>query len=186
MSLTAVLFIFIGLFLSIVLMRLKDLANRKKACFKMYAVRDSLILLVAENKLNEDSKVFQYYYKRVNSLLAHAPNIGMDDVAQSLIKTSNGDFEKALKKSENELKEILKLREVESPEVREVISQYYSVSRFMIFAHSNLLRLVYITFIRGGLLTHYLTKWLPIKFMNQIKVLQYTDQETSLLKNYHA
>ena len=82
------------------------LAQREGASFQMYKVRDDFVYLVASNVVTETDPVFRYYYKRINSVLSMAPNVGVDDLLYALFDDSN-NFDKSLEKSVKEAKKIL-------------------------------------------------------------------------------
>ena len=124
----------------------------------MYAVRDELVFLVAQDKIQEHSRVFQYYYKRINILLQQAPNIGLDDmVNQLLISKQNSKLD--LEQTKLEVEELLQLKELECEEIRAAIQDYYEVSKEMILAHSSYINLLFLIFLKGGLLKHYTKKF---------------------------
>ncbi len=175
------IFIFIGFCFSVFLYYLKKSAYRKSVTFRMYAVRDEFVFLVAQNKISEDSKVFQFYYKRINALLSHAPNIGLDDVLHSLIKMKENNLEGSLKKAIKEAEEIMKLRELECSEVRGAIKSFYVVSQDMMLAHSSTIRFMYFVFIRGKLF-RYCHKILPSQIVATLKAIQFAEQEKSHLQ----
>ena len=58
-----IVFITLGTVLAIFFAYLRYKTQKKIALYKLYAVRDELICLVAEDKISEDSPIFQYYYK---------------------------------------------------------------------------------------------------------------------------
>lgn len=149
---TLIIFILIGFLVASFLYYLKNKVSRKSASYKLYAVRDELICLVAENKLSENGRIFQYYYKRINILLEQAPNVGLDDAMHSfLYLNSSSSFEKSLEEAERRASEMLKLVEKESEEVSELIANYYMASKCMILAHSNIVRMIYILSVKYAL-----------------------------------
>lgn len=193
-------FIVLSLIVTLFMSSLKRKAYRKKMVFKMYAVRDDFILSVAKGQLTEDSKVFQYYYKRINLLLQEAPNIGVDDMIKKMMVLKKGgkstapNFEKAQKEAES----ILKQKELEIDEVRTAVKNYYLVSNDMIFAHSSLTNMVFLTFIRSGFLKRRTLKFLnalplfirdliPINTKNIFLATEMFAEEASSLKHHkHA
>jgi len=182
----ATFFIFIGLLIAGALSFAKKKVLRKAACFRLYKVRDDLVCLVAEEKLNEDSKIFQYYYKRTNGLLNHAPNIGLDDLLESifLIKR-NGNLEKAVQKVKKETEDIAGLKELKDPEVRAVVVDYYNASREMILAHSSIFRYLYIGLVRG-VITPQLEKLLPTTTQYALRVAKFANDEAKIMSDPHC
>ena len=145
-------FLSIGLLFLALFHYLKNKVLRKSASYKLYAVRDELICLVAENKLSENSRIFQYYYKRVNLLLEQAPNVGLDDAMHSfLYLQSDSSFEQSLEEAERRANEMLGLIENETEEVSDIIANYYMASKCMILSHSSLVRMIYIFSVKYAL-----------------------------------
>jgi|APTNR8051073442_1049403.scaffolds.fasta_scaffold05944_6 hypothetical protein len=180
---TATFFIFVGLFIAGTLFFAKKKVLRKAACFRLYKVRDDLVCLVAEEKLSENSRVFQYYYKRTNSLLNHAPNIGLDDVLESifLIKKS-GNLEKAVQRAKKEAEDILILKELEDTEVRAIVADYYKASREMILAHSSMFRFLYLGIIKG-VISPRLENLLPTTTQYALKVAKFANDEAKIMSS---
>lgn len=144
-----IIFLSLGLLLAALFRHLKNGAIRKEASYKLYAVRDDLICLVAEDKLSENSRIFEYYYKRINLLLESAPNVGLDDAMNGFLFLQNSkSFDHSLKEAKRRADEMLSLVENESDEVSEVIASYYSASKFMMLAHSSIVRMIYIAFVK--------------------------------------
>lgn len=121
-------------------------AIRLKAQYKLYAVRDELIYLVASGSLREEDAVFNFYYKRINALLAQTPNVGLDDLLQYIFnyKNNNNDFEKQILKAKKDADEILDNPSMKKEEVRIAIAQYYLALNDLILAHSSITRMVYL------------------------------------------
>jgi autonomous glycyl radical cofactor GrcA len=182
----ATFFIFVGLLIAGTLFFAKKKVLRKAACFRLYKVRDDLVCLVAEEKLNEDSRVFQYYYKRTNNLLNHAPNIGLDDLLESifLIKR-NGNLEKAVQKVKKEADDISSLKELKDPEVRAVVVDYYNASREMILAHSSIFRLLYIGLIKGVISPQF-ENLLPSTTQYALRVAKFANDEARTMADPHC
>lgn len=138
---------------------MRSLIRRQEARYGLYRVRDDLVGLVAAGKLDEESKVFNYYYKRINSSLESIPVYGLDQALVAYISFKDSEtFRKLLS---TEQKETLKIvSEVSSldPAVSAVIVDFYSANKKMLLAHSSLIRLLY------GVLS---SNWLPM----QIKTL---------------
>ena len=145
-------FIFVGLVFVFVFRRLRNSAIRKSASYQLYSVRDELICLVAEGRLDEKSRVFQYYYKRVNLFLDTAPNVGLDHAMESFLYLKNSkDFEASLSEAKKRADEMLGLVESEGAEVSQIVANYYSSSKNMMLAHSSILRMLYIVYVKSPL-----------------------------------
>lgn len=183
MSTTFIVFGALGLLLAIVFHHLKSGAIRKEASYKLYSVRDDLICLVAEGKLEESNRIFEYYYKRINLLLEKAPNVGLDDAMNGfLYLQSSRDFEHSLKEAKRRAEEMLALVENEPPEVSEVISNYYSASKFMMLAHSSLVRMIYIALVKSPC-KRFAKKIIPEQASRIIKAVNFADNEAHQFKD---
>lgn len=158
---------------------LKKRTARKVATFHLYSVRDDLICLVAEGKLEENSKIFQYYYKRINMILKHAPNVGLDDAMRAFITINrNSSFDKSLDKANKETKEMFKVvsEGKETEEVRNVIANYYSAAKHMMLAHSSVSVMLYLLLIKSPVSK--LTQKIASKSTNDlIKMVNFVEEE---------
>lgn len=120
-------------------------SSRLRAKFKLYEIRDKLILLVAQEKLSEDNPIFVHFYHRVNSIIGDIPFIGLDDVLHAVL-TFNGskDYKNAIKKTEAKLERLLKDPSLENAEVRAVVRDYLSAVEYTIIVHSSWMRVFYL------------------------------------------
>jgi len=144
-----IVFIALGTVLALFFAYLRYKTQKKIALYKLYAVRDELICLVAEDKISEDSPIFQYYYKKINLLLKSAPNVGLDDaMAAFLDLQSNKGFDQSLKEAVRCANEMLTLVESEPEEVGLIVAIFYSASKYIMLAHSSFLRMFYIYFFK--------------------------------------
>ena len=174
---TLIIFLLIGLLFAIFIYYLKNKVIRKSASYKLYTFRDELICLVAENKLSENSRIFEYYYKRVNLLLEQAPNVGLDDAMHSFLYLQNSSsFEQSLAEAERRANEMLGLVENETEEVSELIANYYMASKYMILAHSSLVRMIYIFSVRYTL-NNFLKKVVNKATCETLKAISFADKE---------
>ncbi|WP_288130373.1 hypothetical protein [Microbulbifer sp.] len=138
-----------GLALAFLFRHLRGQVARREAKYKLYAVRDELICLVAEEKLEENSKIFQFYYKRINLLLDRAPNVGIDDSIDIFLQLKgNKDFARSLREAHRRAEEMLDLVEKESKEVSDVIANFYAASKHMMLTHSSVLNFLYVVLIK--------------------------------------
>jgi len=87
--------------------------------YKLFKIRDNLIHLVAENKLREDSFVFEYFYRAIDFFIKHTDQLTLKSVVEALRQAQNSGLDPSaaaeLKRVENELLQ-------ESAEVRSVVS----------------------------------------------------------------
>lgn len=170
------IFLLIGLFGAIWLYVGKKRIQRKAACFALYKVRDDLICLVAEGKLDESSQVFQYYYKRINNLLVAAPHVGHDDVQLSLIsQRNNKEFDKVLEQARREAESIRQLKEMRLEEVRQVVASHYKAVSQLMLAHSSLSRFLFLRLMHQRLLP-LLEKTLPALW-RELRIAKFADSE---------
>ncbi|ELA8132932.1 hypothetical protein [Vibrio parahaemolyticus] len=177
------LFSFLAFVVLFFLHNLKRKAYQKQMVYRMYAIRDELVLLVAKDKIQENSRVFQYYYKRINILLQHAPNIGLDDMVSQLISTKKSS-KVDLEQTKQEVEELLALKELECEEVRAAVQDYYEVSRDMILAHSSYIKLLFVIFVKGGLLKHYLKKFVPRDIKTTLQAVDFASKEADNFKQH--
>lgn len=103
--------------------------------FKMFDVRDRLILLVAKKVLDKDSIIFTLYYKRVNNMLRLTEKMHLEGIIQAITvdRTSKAEVDK-YNVYLNKIAESLKK---EPKEVREVIEEYYNNINEMLLINSN-------------------------------------------------
>lgn len=153
---------------------------RLRARFQMYRVRDNLVLLVANGTLKEDGRIFPMFYKRVNSCLVDDHPMGMDDLVDVILRSHNGDTrEELITEARRRLKEIQGDREAQNPEVRAVISGYYSALFSLLMAHSNVVRLLYkishIAFLSA--LDELLVKSVPKRVRNEMATVDFVVSE---------
>ena len=86
---TLLTFIVAGILFAFLFRKLRNNVIQKAACYKLYAVRDELVCLVAEDKLEASGRLFQYYYKRINRLLELAPDVGLDNAMDAFLFLQN-------------------------------------------------------------------------------------------------
>jgi hypothetical protein len=177
---TATIFVTVALLVSAFFYFARKRIQRRAACFALYKVRDDLICLVAEDKLDEESRVFQYYYQRANTFLSLVPKVGLDDAIESLISLKkNGDLERSIERSRRDIEDIQKLKEMQSGDVRSVVSGYYQAVLQMMIAHSSLSRVTYLH-LMDSKVTPLLDRVLP-KLSREFQVARFAAQESSAL-----
>jgi hypothetical protein len=179
MSEIALVFLLLGLLIILFFNHLFNKVRQTRSCYLMYEVRDDLISLVATGVLKEDSKVFNHFYKRVNSILSLAPKIGFDDILNSMISAGQYvDVEKGLKDAQKQLSKIENSKEMNIPEVQTVVGKYYCANAQMILAHSSLLRFIYLSekfrFIEFA--SH-----LPTRLKNKFKIFKFNMEKSNLI-----
>lgn len=180
---TLVIFLSLGLLIAALFHYLKNGAIRKSASYKLYSVRDDLICLVAEDKLSEDSRIFQYYYKRINILLERAPNVGLDDAMDAFLYLQHSkSFEQSLEEAGRRADEMFNLVENESDEVSEVIANYYTASKCMMLAHSSIIRILYIASVKYAL-TRFIKKVVSKEICEILKTVSFADKEANQFRH---
>lgn len=162
---------------------------RKKACFAMYAVRDDLVYLVASGKLDEDGHVFQHYYTRVNAILSAAPNIGLDNMLETIFTkwTTPQDFAEFLEQADQKAQRLFRDDAFNDAGVRCVIADYYSGVRNMILAHSSTLRMLYIVVrhLAGSMRKAFLRS-LPGEYGRALQAAEYANHEADIVRGAPA
>lgn len=156
---------------------------RLRARFNLYRVRDRLVLLVADDILEETSRVFTYYYKRVNNLLSDEHPLGMDDVLHVMFQNrKNGDFERALADSMKEAAKIAADPDAQNDKVRSVIADFYNGVGLLIISHSSILRLIYklSQFAVGAALEKVLARIVPQQIRHGMAAVSYAEKEAML------
>jgi len=153
---------------------------RMKASFNLYRVRDRFVLLAAQGILHEDSRVYKYYYIKINELLRDAPKVGLDDMLEVMFRhVRPGAFDLALQKSRKAAEALQKDPLVlNNGEVREAIADYYSAIISMILAHSSVVRLLFVLSKRFACSVS--SKLLNEESRRGLKVIDFADQEAKL------
>lgn len=151
-------------------------AARLRAQFGLFAVRDSLVLLVASGMIKEDNPVFEYHYKRVNTLLKAAPKIGIDDILHTVFNHPKEfkDFDKVLIETEARIKQLFDNPVMKEADVKRVVESYYRALETVLLTHSSFLRVVYYLTLMtsAGALAY-----LPTKFVNAAKTVSFVKSE---------
>jgi hypothetical protein len=175
---TLIIFTSVGIALAFLFRTLKNKAIQKSACYKLYSVRDDLICLVAEGKLEENGRLFQYYYKRINRLLELAPDVGLDNAMEAFLFLQNSSgFEHSLKEANRRADEMLELAQKENEEVSEVIANYYLASKSVMLAHSSILRMLYICFVKKPVFSFF-KNIIPKETYDVLKTVSFADEES--------
>jgi aspartate/methionine/tyrosine aminotransferase len=102
--------------------------------------------LVASDSLQEEGDVFKHYYNRVNALLQTAPNVGIDDILQAVFHDFNSskNFISTMEKVKLRVKKLQDSPEMQIPEVREAVAEFYKAVQMMVLSHSSIVRVTYI------------------------------------------
>jgi hypothetical protein len=158
------------------------LAQRENASFKMYKVRDEFVYLVASDVMTETDPVFSYYYKRINSILAMAPNIGIDDVLHAIFNNAS-DIDRAIEKTRKEVEKIMSSPSAQNEDVKRAMESYYICIKQMMLSHSSILRIIFILAKRFNPFKLALERLLPKNnsISEACKVMEYAEREVCVL-----
>jgi hypothetical protein len=165
------------------------LTLRKKACFAMYAVRDDLVYLVASGKLDEDGRVFRHYYDRVNAILSAAPNIGLDNMLETIFTkwTTPQDFAGFLDQADKKAQRLFRDAAFNDAAVRCAVADYCSGVRNMILAHSSTLRILYVVVRHlAGSMRMAILRSLPGEYGRALQAAEYANHEADLIRGATA
>lgn len=115
----------------------RDGAKMQK--YKLYRVRDSLIYLVASDKLSEDDFVFQRFYKAINYFIDENEKIDLSHFVAAAERARRKGIDPAEDKNFREIRSALRRM---GPEVNEVANQFYSAILEILIENSFVLRTV--------------------------------------------
>ncbi len=141
----------------------------KTLTYKLYAVRDSLILLLAQGKLTKDDPLFMVLYPMTNSLISNIKKINFKnflDVSENELNQVKRDpifvkFSSSFKKA--------------PPEVKEVVQNLFEAF-FDIFIHNSFLfRMGYYIYLKKKKSGHQYNK--IKKFLRKIRPVDYQTYE---------
>jgi len=156
---------------------LKNNSSQQAAARKVYAVRDELMRLVAKNKLQKDSSIFQYYYKQTNKILSLIPGITLEGTLDSFLYLQDSkSLHQSLDDASMRAEQMLKLVEKESGQVSDVISNYYEASKDLILSHSSVLQMLYIDIIKNRTNIPF-KDFLRESTKTALKTLRFADEE---------
>lgn len=119
---------------------------RTKAKFDLYKVRDEFIYLVANGTLDENGKVFQYYYPKINNMLQDALMVAVDDLLHATFNHFSNmvEFRQSVDKAKNKFDELCRDPAFREKAVQQAASDYYSALQLMVLSHSGFTRVAYI------------------------------------------
>lgn len=151
---------------------------RDKARFKLAAVRDELLYLVASEKLPIESAVFEHYHRRLDTMLKLDRPVGLEDVVRVLFKTNAKDFDRAINDTRKQIDRLLSNPEAQSDEVRGVLAAYYDSLRFSLVANSSIVKFVMLpVHIIGDRAKRIPNSFLPQRAVNAAKIYNFVDEE---------
>lgn len=126
------------------ILNLKTKARRMAAKFAMYDARDKFVFLVADDVIDELDPVFSFYYSRINDILSAAPNIGLDHMLSSILKSKTSNIHDSIRRVKERTRELNNEKSMEIPAVKEAVTAYLLASKAMILSHSSLLKINYV------------------------------------------
>jgi hypothetical protein len=107
--------------------------------YKLFRIRDNLVDLVAEEKLCEESFVFGFFYRAIDFLIRHTDQLNL----KSLVGAMREAQERGLDPSATaELERIRNQLRQQSPEVREVVSDFYATMMQVLVENSAVIRFI--------------------------------------------
>lgn len=108
--------------------------------YRLYEIRDKLIWLVAEDKLSEESSVFQFFYRSVDFLIRHTDQLNLKSVVGALREAENRGLSPSTQNEEFE--RMQNWLERARPEVRDVVARFYETMIHILVENSVAVRLV--------------------------------------------
>jgi len=155
---------------------------RIRSSFNLYRVRDQFVYLVASGVLEEDDPVFKYYYERINLLLKLSPNVGVDDILQTLMqqyKKSPEKFNEYVSKAKSKADRLSEEPSFQNVEVKAAVVAYFQAIKLLVLCHSSVLRLGYVVshYLLGSCMDHF-KKLLPENLRHGVQIIEYADSET--------
>lgn len=110
--------------------------------YKIFAVRDNLILLVASGKLDEDSLLFRHYYKRTNDILRLTEKMHFEGLYQALASTKLS--KQRITDHKERITSIEKIINDSDAQVKEAITAYYEAVIELMMVNTNIFSFVYV------------------------------------------
>lgn len=107
--------------------------------YKLFEIRDRLIRLVAEDKLREDSVVFEYFYRTIDFFIRHTDQLTLESLVGALHQAQERGLDPA---AEQELGRMQRALDQECPEVREVVSDFYATMMQILMENSLVIRFI--------------------------------------------
>jgi len=107
-------------------------SREEKHKFKLYALRDDLLYLVASQKISEDCHLFRVFYGALTSSIGEIHKLTVASLISASIEAKNALQKEGFDKFVHEI-------EGASPEVREFVNKMFFVMRGIMVANSPLL-----------------------------------------------
>ena len=103
--------------------------RRKAARYPLFAVRDQLVLLVAEQNVSEDDPTFKFLYQNVSHLIPQVKPLTLRAIIEAL-ETST------LRLENHSDQEVLDSLHQSNKEIRKVAEQFFDALLYILFARS--------------------------------------------------
>ena len=103
--------------------------------FRLFAVRDDLVFLIATEKIDRDNIAFRYYYENVNRTLALTETVHLEELI-NFIKGEKFSADNYSKYKET-MSDVFRAVNEGPDSFREAITQYYLTLREIILINSN-------------------------------------------------
>jgi len=110
--------------------------------FRMFAVRDELVLLVAKGLLKKDSVIFTHYYRMSNDVLRMTDNMHFEGLFQALFTSKQSEAHR--EKRNQTIKIVHDQLKHEDECVRHAVLEYYEALIEMTLVNSNLFSMIHI------------------------------------------
>jgi len=107
--------------------------------YKLFKIRDSLIHLVAEEKLREEDFVFEYFYRAIDFVIRHTDQLTLKSVVGALRQAQDRGLDPA---AAQELERVQRELKQESAEVRAVVSDFYATMVQILMENSSVIRFI--------------------------------------------
>jgi hypothetical protein len=179
-------FISVAFLVAVLLFSAKKKVQRERACFALYAVRDEFVCLVAEGKLSEDSPVFRHFYGRINSYLSRVPNVGYDDLLQTLLRIKpSADLDSAMAVARKRIDTVKQSDDMQRPEVKRAVAQYFDAVARLMASHSSFSRTIFFRLAHvGGLMPVW--RSLTPRLWGMLRVAQFAEDRSAELQPHHS
>lgn len=113
---------------------------RMSYVYPLYAVRDKLIQLVAVGKLQEESFIFQEFYKATNMIIPKSHSLTLRLFVEAVREAREKGHDPATEKRLKEIKEALS--KLNDREIDETVRSFYEAVMHVLVSNSVILRIV--------------------------------------------
>ncbi len=114
--------------------------DRKIRAYRLYAVRDEFVRLVAEDRLSEDDMIFATFYAATNRLVKNVDQLNLSALVASIEADRRTGTDLAERRKLTELRN--RIRRLGDPEVEEAVTSYYKAVARIIYENSLVIRVL--------------------------------------------